>query len=152
MDTSFSELPRVSLSWWQRPGWYHALTLSERLAGRPATLPHRAWSDVGRHEKAESRFHQWKAQAPFHSGTYFAERLAQDGITEHDLFSLLDESIEDVQARLPQPDWLQVLCQVFEEQASPDILLRALPELDEKMPTAAFLPSLYPLLAKGHQD
>jgi type 2 lantibiotic biosynthesis protein LanM len=107
---------------------------------------------VGRREKAESRLQQWKTQAPFHSGAFFAERLAQDGITEHDLLLLLDESIEEVQARLSLPDWLHVLHQAFEEQASPDALLRALPEPDEKMPAAAFLPSLHPLLAKGHQD
>src|SRR5262245_4848664 len=143
MDTPLSELLQAAPTWWQRPGWYRALTLSERLASRPTPPPRQAGSDVGRREKAESRLQQWKAQAPFHSGAFFAERLTQDGITEHDLLSLLDEAIEEVQARLSLPDWLHVLHQAFEEQASPDALLRALPEPDEKMPTAAFLPSLH---------
>jgi type 2 lantibiotic biosynthesis protein LanM len=148
MNTPLSELPQTSSALWQHPGWYRALTLRERLASWPAASPCRAGSS----EKAESKLQQWKAQASFHSGDFWASRLAQDGITEHDLLSLLDESIEEVQARLSLPDWLHVLYQAFEEQTSRDALLRALPEPDEKMPTAAFLPSLHPLLAKGHQD
>ncbi len=152
MDTTLSERSQAAPTWWQHPGWYRAVTLNERLDSRPAAPPRRAASGAGRREKAESRLQQWKAQAPFHSGAFFAERLAQAGITEHDLLLLLDEPIEDVQARLLPPDWLATLRQIFEEQTPSDDVLRALPELDEKMPTAAFLPSMYPLLAKGHTD
>ncbi len=152
MDTPLSELPQAAPAWWQHPGWYRALTLSERLASRPATPLHQAGLDAGRREKAESKLQQRKAQAPFHSGAYFAERLAQDGITEQDLLLLLDEPLEEVQARLPLPDWLCRLRQAFKEQAPTAALLCALPEPDEETPTAAFLPSIHPLLAKGHKD
>src|ERR1051326_8902941 len=149
MDTPLSELPQAALAWWQHPEWYRAATLSERLASEPARLHQWAGSDAGRREKAESRLQQWKAQGPFNSGSFFAERLAQDGITEHDLLLLLDESLEEVQALLSPPDWLSALHQAFEEQASSAALLCAFPEADEQSPTAAFLPSIHPLLAKG---
>lgn len=152
MDTPLSNLPQAAPAWWQRPGWFRALTMSERLASRPASSPRRAESGAGGPEKAESRFQQWKTQAPFHSGAFFAERLEQDGMSEHDLLLLLDEPVEEVQARLSLPDWLYTLRQAFEAQAPSDALLCALPKADEQMLTAAFLPSIHPLLAKGHTE
>ncbi len=152
MDITLSERAQAAQAWWQRPGWYRALTLSERLDTRPAAPHQWAALDAGRRARAESRLHQWKAQAPFHSGASFAERLAQDGITEHDLLLLLAEPIEDIQERFALPDWLSTLRQAFEAQPSSAALPCALPEADEKTPSAAFLPSLHPLLAKGHQD
>jgi type 2 lantibiotic biosynthesis protein LanM len=152
MDTSLSELPQLAPAWWQQPGWYRAMTLSERLASRPAASPRWAASGAGRREKAKSTLQQWKAQAPFHSGAFFTERLAQDGITEHDLLLLLDESVEEIQARSSLPDWLCELRQAFEKYTSSDALLCALPEPDEQIPSTAFLPSIHPLLAKGHTD
>ena len=152
INRPLSELPQTAPAWWQRPGWYRALTLSERAASGPAASAQRAESGTGKREQAEKRLRAWKAQAPFQSGAFFAERLALDGITEHDLLWLLDEPVEEVQARLSLPDWLYTLRQAFEVQTSPAALLCALPEPDGQMPTAAFLPSIHPLLAKGHTD
>jgi type 2 lantibiotic biosynthesis protein LanM len=152
MNTPLSEPSQAAATWWQHPGWYRAVTLSERIASRSAASAHRAGSGTGKREKAEKRLQAWKAQAPFQSGSYFAERLALDGITEPDLLLLLDEPIEDVQARLSLPDWLNALRQAFEGQASEDALPGALPEPDKKNPAAAFLASLQPLLAKARRD
>ncbi len=151
MNTPFSEPSQAAATWWQHSGWYRALTLSERIASRSAASAQRAGSGTGTREKAEKRLQAWKAQAPFQSGAYFAERLALDGITEQDLLLLLEEPVEDMQARLSLPDWLCALRQAFEGQASSEAWSGPLPEPDKKNPAAAFLPSLHPLLAKARQ-
>ena len=152
MNTPFSDLPQAGSVWWQHPGWYRALTLSERLAGRPTAAPHRAGSDPARRDQVEGRLQQWKAQPPFQSGSFFAERLALDGLTEQDLLALLEEPLEDMQARLPLPEWLQTLRQILAARDASTSLSGFLPALDEKVQIAAFLPALQPLLAQGHQD
>ena len=152
MSTLFSDLPQEASAWWQRPGWYRAVTLSERLAGRPTAAPHQAGSGAEKRDQAEERLRQWKAQAPFQSGPFFAERLVLDGLSEQDLLLLLEEPLEDVQARLSLPDWLRALRQAFEAQSSSGALSGSLPEPDEQAQAAMFLPALHPLLAKGHQD
>ncbi len=99
---------------WQKSRWYHAITLSERIASLQAhaTLPQTMCGT----EKAQRRLQQWKEQAPFHTGSFFAERLAMDSLTEDDLLALLAEPIEAVQARIGiSPEWLMELRQAFED-------------------------------------
>src|SRR6266568_7274039 len=133
---------------WQSAAWYRALTLPERFSSlhvhaQSATPP----LD---HEKTNPRFQRWKSQPPFNEGDYFARRLAQDGLTEEDLHSLLAESPEEIQARMPLPPaWLMRLIAAFQEQQ--DYVGAVLPQSSdgEAHPSLAFLNTIRPLLISG---
>jgi type 2 lantibiotic biosynthesis protein LanM len=138
-----TEAPHLASAWCHRAGWYRAATLAERAASLQGAAPQ---ADRGNwaSEKAERFLQQWKTQTPFQTGTTFADRLAMDEITERDLFQLLAEPLEALQARLPMPEWVEKLSQAIEEPAfSTDV---PLPEPDEHT-SFAFLPALQPLLA-----
>src|SRR5215831_13314569 len=69
------DLPQDMPAWWYHPGWYHALTLAERVASRPGGSTLLAEGDDESRQHAQQLLQQWKAQPPFHKGTHFAERL-----------------------------------------------------------------------------
>lgn len=137
---------------WQNPGWYRALTLTERVASLQAATPARDTYSPRIREKAEQKLQQWKNRAPYTKGMSFEKRLAVDNLTEEDLFMLLAESNEAIQSRLSPPDWLETLHQAFEEaSASPDGVLSTFAEESESA-THAFLNVIRPLLHRGMQQ
>ena len=71
------------------PKWCHALTLTERIAS-PRTIRHRTRKVETNADLAKRRMQRWQAQAPFTTGSYFAQRLAMDGISEEDFLYLLN--------------------------------------------------------------
>ena len=145
MDQSHSDSSQEIAAYLRHPGWLRATTLTERLASlraKPALEPEfAAW----RKERAEQTLRLWKAQPPFQQEACFADRLQLDGMTESDLLTLLAESCEALHERMPLPDWLQQIGQAFAAQAP------WAPECEISDPTMAFLRSLQPLLAQGHQ-
>ncbi|HYL44779.1 MAG TPA: type 2 lanthipeptide synthetase LanM family protein [Ktedonobacteraceae bacterium] len=131
--------------------WYHAITLTERIASLRMPMQQPAGS-TGNLESAHRNLQRWQEQTPFNTGEFFAKRLAMDAITESDLLALLAEPIEDVHARMSlptPPDWLVELIQAFDgADASTDLLLPVqLPGEDAR--TYAFLEPLQPLLKRG---
>lgn len=101
--------------------WYRAATLAERAACWSEQDAAHLLSTNGRKEKAERAFQNWKAQRPFGIGSFFAERLAMDGITEEDLLALLQEPQESLQERLSHltaPDWVKELQEALETDYS----------------------------------
>ena len=70
------------------PKWCHALTLTERIAS-PRTIRHRIRKVETNADRARRRMQRWQAQAPFTTGSYFAQRLAMDGISEEDFLLYL---------------------------------------------------------------
>lgn len=92
--------------------WYRAATLAERTAGWSEQDAAHLLRENGGKEKAERVFQNWKAQRPFNMGSFFAERLEMDNITEDDLLALLQEPLESLQERLSHPtvpDWVNDL-------------------------------------------
>ena len=66
--------------------------------------------------QARSALHAWKAQIPFDQDTFWAERLAMDGLSEEEQLVLLAGGAEMGWARLSEsPAWLQELSQAFEQ-------------------------------------
>ncbi|HET8840546.1 MAG TPA: type 2 lanthipeptide synthetase LanM family protein, partial [Ktedonobacteraceae bacterium] len=121
-------------------GWYRAFTLRERLAGRDTNtaLNREAYQD------AVHYLHTWKEQAPFDTGSWFAERLAIDGITEDEFIRLLAESDEELQTRLPDPPaWLVTLAEAYACPASSPF---SFPSTSDH---SAFLRPFDPLLHRG---
>lgn len=93
------------------------MTLAERGAawsGSQATGASPAESDA----RGRRRLERWRAQAPFATEAFFAQRLALDGIREEDLLPILSEPVENLQQRLPQtPAWLAQLAAAFMQPA-----------------------------------
>jgi type 2 lantibiotic biosynthesis protein LanM len=129
---------------WQTAEWFRALTLAERAR---LPCPPAAAGDPGR---APARLEDWRRQKPFDRDALFAERLAQDGLTEEDLPLLLGEPPEQLRERVAAtPGWLVALRDAFAEQAAAEKLL---PLLDEVQPDDALhgcLRALAPLLHRG---
>ncbi|GHO49949.1 type 2 lanthipeptide synthetase LanM family protein [Ktedonospora formicarum] len=129
---------------WNTASWYHALTLNERLPAR-ASL-----ASVPISEKARWKLARWQEQVPFQAGTFFADRLALDGLSEEDLLALLAETPESLQTRLSSsPPWLEALRKAFDEREP--FCEAALPLEDVKgsMGDTLFVGVLHALLQPG---
>ncbi|HEY0606440.1 MAG TPA: hypothetical protein VGD58_26185, partial [Herpetosiphonaceae bacterium] len=138
----------MSRAWLHDPGWYHALTLTERIAllrQKPRSRAAEINAELG-----TRRMQRWQAQAPFADAALFAERLAQDGIDEAELLYLLSEPITAVRDRADGlPEWLLQLGEAFAEGASSG---RAdLPPALQSQETAQFLDLIEPLIRQGRE-
>jgi type 2 lantibiotic biosynthesis protein LanM len=133
---------------WQHASWYRALTLPERLIS--LRIHRRSAAPSIDYDNAQRRLQRWQSQPPFNKGDYFAQRLAQDGLTEEELLSLLAESAEEIQTRtqLP-PAWLMRLIAAFEEQPDPASKMPSQPSNADERPSVAFLNTIRPLLISG---
>ncbi len=88
--------------------WYHALTLSERMAslrvvqgsGHVLTSAQEGFELNGHAELAARRLARWRSQHPFATGDYFAQRLASDEMEQEAFLYLLGEPIEGVRERM----------------------------------------------------
>ncbi len=99
----------------QDSDWYHAITLTERIASLPAVRNQKPNVEVNA-DLAQRRMQHWRSQPPFTTDSYFAQRLAMDGITEDEFLSLLGEPIKTVKERFPDiPTWLAQLAQAFSD-------------------------------------
>src|SRR5262245_42136028 len=112
--------------------WYHATTLTERVAAQRAagrSLP-RADVDAA---LARQRLQRWQSEPPFTTDSLFAERLTLDGVTEAELLRLLGEPIASVCDRFAAPPaWLVELEQAFSGPAAPSAAVpETSPERDE---------------------
>lgn len=130
----------------QQPGWYRALTLRERAKALPIS---EAGGPQAEHQ-ARAMLAQWRGQNPFQFGTYFAERLAQDGITEDDLLRLLAETPSALRDRVAAPAWLANIAQAFSETAGEQPGNQSV-ETAADDPTEALLVVVRPLLRQGQQ-
>jgi type 2 lantibiotic biosynthesis protein LanM len=117
MATEISSQPSPGLqTLLDNPAWYKALTLLERSAWLQAPAKDAPAPGISDADLAARKLQRWKEQSPFDKEPYFAERLAMDNITEHDLLLLLGESGEAMQERIQTtPDWLRELALAFEQ-------------------------------------
>ncbi|MGH2510929.1 MAG: hypothetical protein ACRDHZ_26490, partial [Ktedonobacteraceae bacterium] len=150
--------------------WYQATTLSERIAllQKNASIPseqtlgrvtdaqvekrqpsHEAQPSPTSAERATQRFKQWKGQLPFHrSEQSFAQRLAVEALTEEDLFTLLAQPAEAIQAAFDEtPIWLTHLLSAFEHQDTSSLPIQHIADAH----TQAVYHTIQPLFAKGFE-
>ena len=131
----------------QAPAWYHAITLTERIASL-RTVQRKMLNGEMNTDLAERRMQRWRSQPPFTTGSYFAQRLAMDGISEDEFLYLLGEPIEAVHGRFPAPPaWLAELAQAFSRPAASDSI--PLPEALRGQEMAGFLDAIEPLISQG---
>ncbi|MEQ9672108.1 type 2 lanthipeptide synthetase LanM family protein [Coleofasciculus sp. G2-EDA-02] len=129
--------------------WYQALSLIERIASLSSVERNTENSQVDTN-LAERRRQRWQSQPPFNTDSYFAQRLAIDGITEEEFIDLLGEPIEAVKNRLPDsPDWLQELADGFANYTDADTSVILPPEQLGEQKEAGFLYAIEPLINQG---
>jgi type 2 lantibiotic biosynthesis protein LanM len=134
----------MNLSFVKTPTWYHATVLAERIA-LSHTFQHLA-SNEGNIDLAKKRLQCWRSQPPFTTNSFFAQRLAIDGISEEEFCYLLGEPIEAVRDRFTTPpSWLTEISEAF-----------AIPSFTSDLPleepydeTAGFLVAIKPLIDQG---
>ena len=131
------------------PTWYHAVTLVERLASLRAHPGPTSNGDTPS-DLAQRRLPRWQSQPPFGTGTYFAQRLAMDQLTESQLLHLLGEPIEAVRDRFSEPlAWLVRLEHVL-SRAMPQNVETSFPaELPPEQRPGVFLVAVEPLIRDG---
>ena len=127
------------------PSWYHAMTLTERLA--LLRTEHRLPIEVNA-ALAEQRMKRWRSQSPFTRGPFFAQRLALHGMSEEEFLSLLGTPIEAIRDHvLTPPAWLIELPQAF---SYPTLnLLSPLLEALRGEKRVGLLDAIEPLLSQG---
>jgi type 2 lantibiotic biosynthesis protein LanM len=127
--------------------WYRATTLAERAALRAGRVSVR--SSGSNNEEVKQRLKRWKEQPPFHHGSYFAQRLAIDSLTEEDLLALLAEPVEVIRSyHSAPPAWLIELGRAFENQDTTDEVAPLLEKIEDAH-TQDFLNAVKPLLQSG---
>ena len=79
------------------PGWYNALTLSERLPNLEGSLQHSSSFTAAGHK----RLSRWQQQSPFATRSdLFQAKLMAEQVTEAQLLGLLSEPVNDLQERI----------------------------------------------------
>ena len=121
------------------PLWYQALTLAER-----APTVESAISEFDASE-AQRRLQEWQLQSPFEQQNIFADRLAQDGLTEEALLALLGESPDDLAARQKETSsWLTTILAAL---ADPTLWKRIpWPEAATETPNLGFFSAATPFI------
>lgn len=136
-------------AYFQTAAWYHALTLMERIASLHA-VPHHTLNNTVNADLARRRLQRWRSQLPFTTDSYFAQRLAMDGITEDKFVYLLGESVEAIHHRLSEPPvWLAKLAGAFSHPASAYACKLPPPERLQGKKVAGFLYAIEPLILQG---
>jgi type 2 lantibiotic biosynthesis protein LanM len=99
------------------PTWYHALTLTERIAALTSSNSSSA-PDDSKNEIGLRQLQRWRSQPQFASESTFDLRLAQDGVDQKRLLFILGESVEKLQQLSHEPTWLNWLAEAFSYPAS----------------------------------
>ncbi|HEY9634724.1 MAG TPA: type 2 lanthipeptide synthetase LanM family protein [Coleofasciculaceae cyanobacterium] len=137
----------MNLLCFQTSAWYYAITLTERIASLRAVQRTRPNVEVNS-ELADQRMQRWRSQPPFTNDSFFAQRLAMDGITEDELLYLLGEPIEAINDRfLTPPRWLAELGEACSRP--PSNLPLPLPEVLRGEKVVGFLDAIEPLISQG---
>jgi type 2 lantibiotic biosynthesis protein LanM len=128
----------------RKANWYRALSIVERMAARRPLPPLNLGAEA--REEASQKLHDWRKQASLLDDMRFAQRLAEDGMTEEDFLVLLSDSDSDLQARLHDvPGWLTELVQALNCDE---------PEADALASTqeGTFLTCVMPLIFYAHHQ
>lgn len=100
------------------PLWSRAFTLAERHALLGDLLPLGSqgsdFPNADHLARARRRLERWQAQWPFSDDSYFAQRLALDGVSQERLLAILSTPIDTLHKRLRSaPPWLAQLEEDF---------------------------------------
>src|SRR4051794_148063 len=125
------------------------LTLTERVAALRQVKSPPPLDETNR-ERAARRLHAWRSQPSFATGSYFAQRLAMEGITEEELLSILGEPSVAVDGPpFPPSPWMEELERALSGPTPSDGMATPLPQGPREHATAGFLIAIEPLLARA---
>ena len=126
------------------PAWLRAWSLTERLAKfRQAEDTTQIAMD---RELAAETLALWRAGSPFDKGSYFAERLAMEGITEDEFTRLLGTPVEALGGNGTPPAWVQMLARAYSGLRTSLHGQREKWDEDANLPQAGFLNLVGPLM------
>ncbi len=131
----------------QAPSWYHAITLTERIESLRRVQHTQPNIEVNA-DLAERRMQRWRSQPPFTRGSFFAQRLAMNGLNEDELRDILSEPIGAVCDHFSNPPaWFTEVDQAFARPPSstPCTFLEALRGENR----AGLLDAIEPLISQG---
>ncbi|MDB9375177.1 type 2 lanthipeptide synthetase LanM [Nodularia sphaerocarpa] len=117
--------------------WFRARTLKERIAASSENLVY----DV---ELGKKRLKKWKSESTFTDAGLFAQRLAQDGITEAEFAQILGQNIAPIPLK-----WLREFEQAYENLHASDITNLLANSSLSRHPSFGFLNAISPILAQG---
>jgi type 2 lantibiotic biosynthesis protein LanM len=136
--------PARALFAWLDGAWRRAWSLTERLY-RFRHAENKTQIPIDRELAAET-LALWRATSPFDKDSYFADRLAMDGISEDEFNILLGTPVEAFDSNGTAPQWVQMLARAYCEPASPPNEQRENWGEAESLPAAGFLHLVEPLL------
>ncbi|MEA5513526.1 type 2 lanthipeptide synthetase LanM family protein, partial [Nodularia sp. UHCC 0506] len=117
--------------------WFRSRTLKERIAASSDNLVYSV-------ELGKKRLQKWKSESTFADAGLFAQRLAQDGMTEAEFAQILGQTV----APIPL-EWLREFEQAYENLDAPDITNLLANSTLSRHPSFGFLNAISPLLAQG---
>jgi Domain of unknown function (DUF4135) len=127
--------------------WRGAETLAERARGsavRRTPIGSRSPDPT-----AGMRLERWRSQPPFSSGPHFHSRLAEIGLTEDDLRSMLEGG--EPQSGLDPPGWVVAIERAFDSRTDTKGEDEGPRDIEPVAGSAAFLAVVEPLLRDGRR-
>jgi type 2 lantibiotic biosynthesis protein LanM len=125
------------------PAWRRAWSLSDRLFRfRQAAGKGQIAVD---HDLAAETLALWRSGSPFDKDSYFADRLALEGIKEDEFKVLLGTPVESLDGNEAPAEWVQMLAHAYSDQTRCDGQTERWGEV-EKHPESAFLKLVEPLM------
>ncbi|MBE9166111.1 type 2 lantipeptide synthetase LanM family protein [Pleurocapsales cyanobacterium LEGE 06147] len=135
----------MNREYFQAADWYRAIELKERIASLSVVANQIPNKQVNA-DLAQNRMERWRNQDPFPTESYFAERLAINGIDEEKFLLLLGEPIEAVQERFSEtPTWLKQIAEAFPTTSEQFHL----PETTQNLENSWLLYLIEPLICQG---
>jgi type 2 lantibiotic biosynthesis protein LanM len=129
---------------WLGGAWRRAWSLTERLS-RFRQTEDKTQIPIDRDLAAET-LALWRASSPFDKGSYFADRLAIDGITEDEFTRLLGTPVEALGGNSTAPAWVQMLARAYSGPRTSPNGQREKWGKAENHPEAGFLNLVEPLM------
>ncbi|MGZ4871736.1 MAG: type 2 lanthipeptide synthetase LanM family protein [Candidatus Angelobacter sp.] len=128
----------------ENPAWRRALFLAERFSKfRQAENSSQIAID---RELAAETLALWRASSPFDKDSYFADRLAMEGITEDEFTRLLGMPAEALGSNGTAPQWVQMLARAYSGGEKPPDVQRETWGEAADFPASGFLNLVEPLM------
>jgi class II lanthipeptide synthase len=137
----------------ENPAWRRAWFLNERLASlRHFRQSPKQSAPAFDRDLAAELLALWRSSAPLDRKSYFADRLAMDGIAEEEFVQILGTHAEAFSRDAEPPDWLATLARIYSQPQTAAAPHVASWGVASKLPAAGFLNLVTPLMSDARQQ